>query len=346
MGDSSGVVKLTSPINPEDLKNFVKYCSNEDEVIKSVFSEHKIRFTQPAVLNDPLEFNPIIRFRHSAGKYTNYVFDDILFPSEELRVRHRLIERQLNNFGILSLTKTADSFDMWSRYASGHCGFLLEIKVGFNEHTCMLSRDGAKYDVGQVHYVDEYAVNMDDLVNEHGVIPFEVFNKTVFFTKTSRWKEEDEYRMVRRLADHPQWTPLDNKAHRDRGLYLFDFPPECIQSVVFGACMSFDRKKRIMEACRGTAVDFLQAYIVRDQHDRWERPSSMGFVKVNSTSDLLRFGDLGLFFEQDHVGERLRGPVTVTALNQLPYYSDEEKEWIERHYETNKASRKGQSGVI
>ena len=106
--DSSQVVRLTYPIRPEDVKTYLKYCSNEDNVIEGVFSKHKIRFTQPAALNDPLEFNPIIRFRHSAGKYVNYVFDDIVFPSEELRVRHRPIERQLNDYGILSLTKTVE----------------------------------------------------------------------------------------------------------------------------------------------------------------------------------------------------------------------------------------------
>jgi len=330
--------KLADPVAPENLKNFFKYCSGDDRVIKSIFEDHKIRFTQPAALNDPLEFNPILRFKRTEGKYTNYLFDGILFPSEETRIRHQLIERQLNAFGILSLTKVTDSFDMWSRYANGHQGFLLEVKAGFNNHRTMLSRDGEKYDVRNVTYVDEYAVNIDDLVDDQGSIPFGVFNDQAFFTKTSRWKEEHEYRMVRRVADHPDWSPKANKAHRDRGLYLFDFPAECLQSVIFGACMEIDNKRKIMEACEGTSIEFVQAYVLRDGHDRWQRPGSVRFAKVESVSDLSRWGDLGVFLEQGHIEERLRPPVSVVALTDLPYYSGDEK-WVTRYYESQKSGR-------
>ena len=131
MTDDSKSENIFKPLDHSRLKNFFKYCGDDEKVINGIFKEHQIRFTQPAALNDPLEFNPIIRFKQSEGKYTNYIFDGIVFPSEEIRIRHQLIERQLNDFGILSLTNIPECFDMWSRYANGHRGFLIELKIDF-----------------------------------------------------------------------------------------------------------------------------------------------------------------------------------------------------------------------
>jgi len=340
MKDDKKGKNIFGTLDYSQLGNFFKYYSNDEKVINGIFKEHKIRFTQPASLNDPLEFNPIIQFKQNAGKYTNYIFDGVVFPSEELRIRHQLIERQLNDFGILSLTKVPDCFDMWSRYANGHKGFLIELKSDFNKHICMLSKEGKEYPVREVTYVDEYAVNIDDLVNEHGLIPFEEFNEHAFFTKTSRWRDEEEYRLVRRLSDNPCWQRLENRAHRDRKVYLFDFSLECIVSVTFGACMSLENKKKIIEACKGSAdINFLQAIIIRDQKDRWDQPANVKLALAESFPDLLRMGDLGMFVEQKYVEEKKRPAVTVSELSELPYYADDEK-WISQYYKDKKSKQK------
>ena len=43
--------------NTGDLQflTFFKYCSDDGRVIEGIFEKHKIRFTQPYALNDPLE---------------------------------------------------------------------------------------------------------------------------------------------------------------------------------------------------------------------------------------------------------------------------------------------------
>lgn len=341
MKDDTKNKNIFGSLDCSELKNFFKYCSNDEKVLNGIFKEHKIRFTQPAVLNDPLEFNPIIRFKHNEGKYTNYIFDDIVFPSEEIRIRDQLIERQLNDSGILSLTKVPDCFDMWSRYANGHKGFLIELKEDFNKKSCMLSKDGSVYPIRKVMYVDEYAVNIGDLVDEHGLIPFGVFNEQAFFTKTSRWRDEEEYRLVRRLSDNPCWQRLENRAHRDRKVYLFDFSLNCIVSVTFGACMSLENKKKIIEACKGSGINFLQAIIIRDQKDKFDRPANVKLVKAESFIDLQRMGDLGMFFEQKFIEERQKPAIPVKKLSELPYYADDEK-WISQYYKDKKSKQKNQ----
>lgn len=339
MTDDSKSESIFKPLDHSQLKNFFKYCSDDENVINGIFKEHQIRFTQPAALNDPLEFNPIIRFKQSEGKYTNYIFDGIVFPSEEIRIRHHLIERQLNDFGILSLTKVPDCFDMWSRYANGHKGFLIELKSDFFKHPCMASKDGKEYEVRKVEYVDEYAVNIDELVDEHGLIPFEDFNKQMFFTKTSRWNYEEEYRMVRRLSDNTNWHRLKNRAHRDRNVYLFDFSLDCIVSVTFGACMSLENKEIIIDACKCSSINFLQSIIIRDQKDKFDRPANITLVKAESFPDLKRMGDLGLFFDQKFIEERQKPAIPIKKLSELPYYADD-AEWIRQYYKDKKSKQR------
>jgi hypothetical protein len=137
MSDANQALALQDDIGPSRVGSFCKYCSDNKEVINGIFEDHRIRFTQPWAMNDPLEFNPSIRFK-SENKYFWLRYDQVLFPSEEWWVRSHLIERWINAFGILSLTKVYDSFDMWSRSANGHKGFLLCLKGNFNEHPCML----------------------------------------------------------------------------------------------------------------------------------------------------------------------------------------------------------------
>ena len=173
-------IKQKANQNPVELKTFLKYCSDDSKVIEGLFKTHKIRFTQPWVLNDPLEFNPIIKFKNNGQNYVRYIFDGIMFPSEEMRLRLFLIEQQVNHFGILSLTKVVDSFDMWSRYANGHKGFLLEFKNNFNKQPCMLSQEGREYPVKKVSYVDEYAIDIDLLTDAKNNILLEQFNEEMF----------------------------------------------------------------------------------------------------------------------------------------------------------------------
>ncbi|MBC8218819.1 MAG: DUF2971 domain-containing protein [Planctomycetes bacterium] len=313
-------------------KTFFKYCSDDERVLKGIFEDHKIRFTQPAALNDPLEFNPIIRFEDDADNYRSFVLNGMVFPSEELRLRTGLIESQVNTFGILSLTKIPDSFDMWSRYANGHRGLLLELKAESNKHTCMLSRSGLEYPVREVAYVEEYALDIPEIIDEGGWIAQQAVNEKMFFTKTSRWEHEREYRLVRELADYPGWQPLDNRRHRDLEVYLFDFSLDCIESVTFGACMPVDKKKRIIDACKRTDIAFLQSLIVRDRKDRLGGQGNVELISIEAFSNFLEMAD---FITEEQYIEVRKKPIVINELNELPYYADD-LEFVRQYIQNRK----------
>lgn len=174
----------------------VKYFSDHKQVLEGIFKDHKIRFTQPWGMNDPLEFNPILRFTNQEFIYQSYDLKGVHLPSMELFYRVQIIESQINAYGILSLSTQPRSFDMWSRYANGHKGFVLAFKPNFVSDPCMQSRDGRQIILRKVDYVDNYVLDFGSLANESGEIPFEVLQDKYFFTKTSRWKDEHEYRLV------------------------------------------------------------------------------------------------------------------------------------------------------
>ena len=339
--ENNNTFKKNNGISTSDsgeLKTFLKYCS--DRRVESLFKNHEIRFTQPWALNDPLEFNPILRFKNNGQNYVRYLFDDILLPSEEDKLRMRLIEQQINQFGILSLTKILDSFDMWSRYANGHKGFLLEFKSDFNEYPCMLSQEGKKYPVNKVIYVDEYAIDIDLLTDVQSNISLKRFNEEMFYNKVSRWKSEVEYRLVRALTDYPGYQPLKNTPHRDHKPYVFNFDLNCIESVIFGTCMSAENKKAIMSFCKGYDIGFYQAYISRDKKDTEGFSGKIEFFPENKFPGLLEMSDFNFFVQQEHF-ERSK-PKKINQLSEIPYYQGLE-EWVKEVYKIKKAKRKYKS---
>jgi len=332
---------IFGPLDYSQLKNFFKYCSDDEKVIKAIFKEQQIRFTQPAALNDPLEFNPIIQFKQNGFNYWWFSLNDIFLPSEEFRLRFRLIEQQVNEFGILSLTKIPDSFDMWSRYANGHKGFLIELKSDFNKHSCMISPANKVYPVRKVQYVDEYSINVDELTDDKGQIKLEMFNDLMFYRKLSRWVAEQECRMVRPFSDLLGYVPLSNKAQRDERLHLFEFSLDCIESVTFGACMSFENRKRIRKACKGSRIKLLRAAIVRDEKDDFGKAGKIVFLSEDSIPRSFYVSQFPLIVDTGHFEDQKK-VMRIASLSELPYWEDN-KEWVRQMFEIRKAKQNNKS---
>ena len=326
-------------VTEQELAGYFKYCSDDPKVINGIFRDHKIRFTQPAALNDPLEFNPIIRFENNGGNYISFSLNGILLPSEESRLRHRLIEQQINEFGVLSMTKNPDSYDMWSRYANGHKGFLIEFMSDFNKHPCMLSPRNKAYPVREVQYVDEYAISIDKLTNDEGQIQLEIFKDLMFYRKLSRWETEQEYRIVRPFSDLSNYKPLANKAHRDtERVHLFEFSLNCIESITFGACMSLENKELIKEACESSKIDFLQSVIIRDEKDALEKAPKISLQSVASLPGFYRMRSLPFIIETEHF-EDIQRVKPISSFSELPYWKVD-KQWVQQVYNIARAKYK------
>ena len=330
-----------------EFSSFFKYCSDNEKVINGIFRDNKIRFTQPAALNDPLEFNPTLKFSNPEYAHQLFELDGIKFPSLEQVYRVQIIESQINAFGILSLTKKPFSFDMWARYANGHKGFVLELKSDFYKHPCMKSRDGLEYPVREVEYDDEYILEIEKFVDETGTISLNVLQDEFFFKKTSRWVDENEYRMIRPFIDLPGYGPKENRTHRDDEIYPFEFSLDCVSSVIFGAYMSNDKKKQIVDACQHYSIEFYQAFIIRDQKDEFDKPSrilSIPIVKlVESIDELFERGIHSFITDTDNINRQKT--LKIREPDELPYDPDYVDNIIEyyKNRTSNKKMHKGKA---
>ena len=324
--------------------SYFKYCSNDSKVLEGIFKDQKIRFTQPRALDDPLEFNPTMRFYDSQSKYQVYDLNGIVFPSIELFFRGQVIESQINAYGILSLTKIPNSFDMWSQYANGHRGFVIELKDDFWRHPCMKSKAGDEYPVGKVNYVEDYAVNLEDLVNTNNEIPLEVLYRELFFKKTSRWEHEYEYRMVRSLSDSPDYKPPETKyPYTDVSVYLFPFDWKCVSSVILGANMPTENKRLIAECCDKHDIPLFQAHIIRDHKDWLGRPSTvyiMSLDQYEAKDGVLQAKPRSFCTDTIKLGNQ--GMVKIAKITDLPYYKGYE-EVVDQLYCNLKAASDAQN---
>ncbi len=309
-----------------EYKNYFKYFSDSKNVIDGLFKYKRIRFTQPWALNDPLEFNPCIKFNIPGSQYQSYTMYGVPLPSLEQFYRINLIESQFNEYGILSLTKVPDCFDMWSRYANGHRGFLVAFKSDFNLQTCMKSKGNEEYPINEVTYVDDFDINVDELINEEGKILKEDVRKELFFKKTSRWDYEEEYRIVRPLKDCDYYEPpIKKTSYRDSSVYLFDFSLDCIESIVYGAHMSNENKKLIDLCCKKYKIDFSQALVVKDEKDRFGKIGKVIFHPLGDSPIGGKINDLSpAGFSVDRL-EEMRTFKNIEELNELPYYKNNEQ---------------------
>jgi hypothetical protein len=303
-----------------ELINFCKYIPDDLRVIEGIFKSNKIRFTQPSALNDPLEFNPTIKYQNVNTQYNRYSLNGVLLPSADDHFREKyIVLPRFNQFGILSLTKKIpDSFDMWNRYANGHKGIVIVFKENFENDKSMLSSTGGQLPLKQVEYVEEYCLNLNDLKpNNNEQIPIEQIQELYFYKKTKRWIDEREWRMVRPLSDSP-----DYDFNNPDKLYLFDISIDCIESVIFGAKTSVEIKHKIKSYCENKKINYWQAVIVRNEIDRFGRMGKIDLIhsgQLNSNLSIFNVEPSTCVIDKEQL-QHIK-PICINKLSDHPCYN-------------------------
>ena len=318
------------------LVNFCKYLSDNSSVINGIFKLQKIRFTQPAALNDPLEFNPSIKYPRIDTQYTKCSLDGILLPSADDYFRKTYIIDQINNYGILSLTRKRDSFSMWNLYSNGHKGAVLVFKIDFDKHSCMLSPTGERYPLKKVTYDDEYSFSLADVSpNDRDEIPMEEINNKFFFKKTSRWVDEQEWRMVRPIHDRD-----DFDINAPQKPYLFNFSLDCIESIIFGAMMSVENKVLIQNCCKNYQLSFLQAVIIQNEKGEDGRAGKIILIPEDlfkPNSPIFQMKPNSCIFDKEQI--RYKETLPIKEISEHPYFD------IDKEYFLNCYKRKLEDGA-
>ncbi len=309
-------------------------------MVDGIFLNHKIRFTQPAALNDPLEFNPAIRFDSDDGNFNSFEYRGINFPSIHGWYWLNLIEKRINRFGILSLTDNPYSFEMWCHYANGHKGFLIEFDISDKTRPTLQLHDGLNLRAHKVCYVKDYVINIDKLSAGRESIPFHRIRDTIFLRKTRHWKYEREYRIIRQLDNCDSFTPPTRRtSYRDRNIYLFPLSLNCISSVIFGVNTSQKVKKKVIDSCNNTKIGFLQTIIYKDQQNK------IDFIPIDSYGSVEKYLEMQpQHFTVDSITGKERKPLIVNVLHEIPYYHLQQDDWDEYYNKHKKQQDK--KGIV
>lgn len=312
----------------ESLPGFCKYMSDKKEVLKGIFESRKIRFTQPAALNDPLDCNPVIRVPSEGDQHSMYSVAGIDMPSENLWFHYQLLEPPINQYGVLSFTKNPVSADMWSQYANGHRGFLIEFTHNFAEDSAFRSKDGHEYEIQKVEYVDRFLIDLEDCLDASRRIDIETFRNLLFYRKAKRWAKEKEFRMIRPLKDLGKETGgMHFGIERDQeSVWVGDLPFSTISSITFGAIMSRETKLWIIEQCKDTNVQFMQCLVYPLRLDDEGLSPYIHLVPLDNPELRAKMFDLHpqllLGADEGLLGHK---QITVSNPKELPYYQGYEK---------------------
>jgi hypothetical protein len=210
---------------------------------------------------------------------------------------------------------------MWSMYADGHKGILIEIDAGGKQRPAIRS-GGHRLKIYKVRYVKEFLFDVDS-ESKRDRIPLHVIRDKIFLRKTRNWRYEHEYRAVRPLSDSPTYRPRKKrKSYRDSKVYLFDFPWTAIKSVAFGVRTSTKNKRYIMNLLAGKAIPFHQAIVYKNENNK------MDLFPVDVFGTQERFLEMRpqLFVFDSHE-KRFRNAIKISSLEDLPYYSLQPRNW-------------------
>ncbi|MGD9899244.1 MAG: DUF2971 domain-containing protein [Calditrichaceae bacterium] len=144
--------------------------------------------------------------------------------------RSTMFEGINNSIGILSLCENPDSLLMWAHYSNSHTGFVIEFDMNHNFFSERLSSENSLHGLKKIIYCHSRPalILMDD-VTEAIKTDEGKFINDIFFTKSSEWKYEKEWRMLNPLKDAT--TTFNNNGE---DIFLFDIEPKCIKRIIFG----------------------------------------------------------------------------------------------------------------
>lgn len=220
------------------------------------FDNFKFRFTPAEDLNDPRELVPDIRLRDPAAYSQDIVMRNlhsaflraqIANPNVDAKVLWGRIlvaaEQHILSFdaedkvaeifdmfmrvtnrrvGVLSLSQDPLNELMWAHYANSHAGFVVGLDT---ESEFFQPKPGEPKVCGElmnVIYTDTTPVVFVE--PKKFDIP-----KEIFFTKTTKWSYELEWRMIKYLDHADEVVTVGGKK-----IHLFDVPKAAVKEVLFG----------------------------------------------------------------------------------------------------------------
>src|SRR5262245_25814549 len=229
-----------------------KYFSKERVAF---LQDRLIRFTPPAVFNDPFELSPVLDSAFKKPKRTKKVTTGPTSVMQQLQSTLYLQGKALadgmvnsksfvqlltsDRFGVLSLSKRNDSLLMWAHYASQHQGFVVELE---STHPWFSHKEFVP-GYGNVGFLRgvKYSSRRSK-IHAKGIAQFRfakgVRSEDIFFAKSLQWVYEHEWCIV---------MPLKRVTKIVEGAtHLFEVPSDAISAVILDARIARSDEEKVI----------------------------------------------------------------------------------------------------
>lgn len=239
----------------------------------SVLNDFKIRYTQPAQLNDPFESALLINtsaydrsheiiesLAHEVVCETDEDRAELEAAKDELKAEAkakaspRAMGKRLAEFlnkarGVLSLSRANDSLLMWAHYGDSHRGFV----IGVDEtHPFFHSLDGEGNRTSPQNVIYTSRRMIVDVDSPE-------FHNQLLCYKSLEWAYEQEVRVFTTFGP----VDTDFEKHAPDQVHLFTLPRECIKEIYIGANANAQTRAKILELVdrRKLQVKVFDAYV-------------------------------------------------------------------------------------
>lgn len=231
-----------------------KYRGGSDDIferdLKSLI-ENYYWSAELHTLNDPCE-----AMINTSGYFDALdIFEKAVNSTIRQGIDFNIIRTKMNNLlakvlttGVFSLSKNNDDELMWSHYAAAHQGFC----TGYNMEYLNRSLMQYFHNVLEVSYQSEPP--QLQLMEQFLSRDKEMGMKQLIATKSLRWKNEEEVRIV---TDKP-------------GAHFYDF--RSVESIYFGLRMSDQQKVRLMESLKGRGIHYYQMEMAKGAYKFSPKP--------------------------------------------------------------------------
>jgi DUF2971 family protein len=209
-----------------------------------------IAFPPPWLFNDPFEASPVYaadaseaialfeEYRPIRAQLTAEQEKALQARMDAIQNAHGLrrimLEQAARSVGVLSLSATNDNLLMWAHYTEQHTGFVIGFDTARDAWVESGRLNGAPGEPFEIVYsaTRPAPVNIADTTPEH-----------IWYTKSSEWEYEQEWRVTRWIPKAPRTATRDDGAK----VPLFPFPPEALSQIIFGCHASDVLQGEILE---------------------------------------------------------------------------------------------------
>ena len=250
--------KLTNEVFQEG--NQGKYEKLLEETLKKLKYEHGISLNSKQKEITRREFRK--KFIPRAEKEISYMADTVLgLKTQDLKdsFNKSTFDRINKLVGILCFSEIPDSLLMWSHYADSHKGFIIGFDSSHPFFDQRKTKDDLIRNIKPVHYAKERPsfAGFSKKPNESEIFRFA---DHMLLTKADVWEYEHEWRMVHILEAA---TECIGKLS---SIFLFEFPPECISSIILGCRTDKSTKTSILNIL--TMQNFSHVKLFSAEQDR------------------------------------------------------------------------------